>query len=312
MRRIASIVFSFWLFFILPIAATAAEYLVPVGQLIGLTLRDDTVTVAAFDDALGYAAQQAGIQIGDRILEANGEQIQNIQQIRDILTQNPQELHLQLLRGSKTVSLTLTPARRDDQPVLGLYLREGISGVGTVTWYDPESKQFGALGHGVSTAKDCLMPITSGDIFPAQVQSVQKGCCGEPGLLKGQPTSQTALGSIHANTPHGVFGISFQAFPGERIPVAQWEDIHTGEATIYATISGSKPQEYSVEITKIYPQNRQNGRNFLLKVTDEALLNTTGGIVQGMGVIDNRDNTKKPGNTGFFSSYPKNDPTIGV
>ena len=294
MRRIASIVFSFWLFFILPIAATAAEYLVPVGQLIGLTLRDDTVTVAAFDDALGYAAQQAGIQIGDRILEANGEQIQNIQQIRDILTQNPQELHLQLLRGSKTVSLTLTPARRDGQPALGLYLREGISGVGTVTWYNPESKQFGALGHGVSTAKDCLMAITSGDIFPAQVQSVQKGSCGEPGLLKGQPTSQTALGNIHANTPHGVFGISFQDFPGERMPVAQWEDIHTGEATIRATVSGSKPQEYSVEIIKIYPQNRQNGRNFLLKVTDETLLNTTGGIVQGMGVRYNRDNTGNP------------------
>ena len=250
--------------------------------MVGLQLRSDSITVAAYDDAFGSAAKEAGLKLGDRITAVNGQAVASIPELQQALAAAASPLELTVSRGSRQLTLHLTPKLRDGTPVLGVYLRQGISGIGTVTWYDPETGRFAALGHGVSTQKEGLLKLVSGDIFPVQVSTVQKGKAGTPGLLRGQATAQTSSGTILKNTPQGIFGVSSTGFAGAPVPVGQWDSLHTGPATIRATVEGSTPREYSVEILKLYPKDRTSHRNFLLKITDPALLNSTGGIVQGM------------------------------
>ena len=309
MKRLCnSIVFTI-LFTFLPIGARASQLLIPGGQVIGLQLQNDTVTVAAFDDTLGSCAKDAGLCVGDEILSVNGRTVHSAGDIRSALEENGQTASITIRRESKTRQLQLTPRNTADGPRLGVYLKQGIAGIGTITWYDPQTGVFGTLGHGVNDGRGNLAKLRSGSAFPADVLSVKKGTSGSPGQLKGNADANTHWGTLLRNTPQGVFGTARQGIEGEPLPVADYGEISSGAATIRSTVAGSTVQEYSVEILKIYPEDRPDGRNFLLKVTDVDLLAATGGIVQGMGVIDNRDNTKKPENKGFSAVTLKLTPT---
>ena len=266
----------------IPLGARAADLLVPVGRIIGLQLQDDTVTVAAFDDALGTCAKNAGLCIGDEILSINGAAIDCAEDVRSALDACRGAVSLTVRRSGKTKELRMTPAQTEDGPRLGVYLRQGIAGIGTVTFFDPDTHRFGTLGHGVSDAKGILLHMRRGNAYEAKILSVQRGICGTPGQLKGSTDSPQVIGTLLKNTPQGVFGTTTQNWAGNPIPTADWEELKTGPATIRSTVCGDGPREYSVEILKIYPKDRSDCRNFLLKVTDPDLLAITGGIVQGM------------------------------
>ena len=266
----------------LPTDAMAADYLIPVGQVVGLELRNDTVSVAAFDDLLGEQAKNAGLQIGDEIIDIDGRIIDDAQDVRLALERSDGQVRLRILRDEKEKELCLIPQITADGPRLGVYLRQGITGIGTVTWYDPKSGAFGTLGHGVNDAHGELVEMTSGKAYPASVLSVKQGKCGEPGQLRGGVDGQQALGDLEKNTQRGVFGMADTPWDGKAMEVAACHEVRTGAATIRSTISGKEVREYSVEILKIYPEKRQEGRNMLIRVTDPDLLETTGGIVQGM------------------------------
>ena len=277
--RIAAAVLSLWL---LPQSAMAASQLVPVGQVIGLELRDNSVTVADFDESLGCNAKNSGVQIGDRIVQLDGHPITNTEDVRRALQRSGGTVEAVLVRSGKEIRVSLTPEITTDGPKLGLYLRQGVTGIGTVTWYDPETGKFGTLGHGVNDSSGKLLSLTSGRAYYARVMTVQKGAVGKPGQLMGGLESRNPAGKLTANTPQGVFGISETGWEGEAIPVATAQEVKTGPAVIRSTVSGDTTREYSVEIMKIYSKSKANGRNLLLKVTDPALLAATGGIVQGM------------------------------
>ena len=281
-RIVCSIASAMILLCLLPMGTRAAELLIPVGKIIGLQLSDDTVTVVAFDDALGACAKEAGLRIGDEILQIDGQQIDSAEDVRSALANCGTQVSLTVRRSGKVSTLHIAPQKTSEGARLGVYLRQGIAGIGTVTWYDPDTHQFGTLGHGVSDAKGNLLKMTSGSAFDAEILSVKKGKCGEPGQLRGSAEALSVCGTLLRNTPQGVFGINKKGWLGEPIPVASFQDVHTGAATIRSTVCGDTPQEYSVEILKIYPKERQDNRNFLLKVTDPELLAATGGIVQGM------------------------------
>lgn len=283
MKRMAGILIpAALLTVLLPIAVSAAPHYIPVGRIVGLQLRDNTVTVAAFDEDLGNQAKNCGLKIGDSILKVNGMDIDCADDVREALSDSSENVQLTVRRGSRQMDMTLTPENTEDGPRLGVYLRQGVAGVGTVTWYDPESRRFGALGHGVNDSGGCLMNMTRGDIFPAQITDITKGRSGTPGQLKGSADSTAPCGEVLRNTPQGVFGIAPRGWTGKPVEAAAPEELHTGNATILSTIQGDNPQEYSVEIVKLYPTTRKDGRNLLLRVTDSQLLETTGGIVQGM------------------------------
>lgn len=292
---------------LLPLPARAAELLIPVGQIIGLQLGSDTITVVAYDDVLGEAARSAGLKIGDEIVTIGETAIDCAEDVRTALNQSNGTVELTVRRAGKLSKVCLTPQQTADGPRLGVYLRQGIAGIGTVTFYDPETGVFGTLGHGVSDSKGTLLNMTQGHAYEASIQSVKKGKSGEPGQLKGS-ACDSAFGTLLRNTPQGVFGVTRQGWKGQPIPVAAYEDIRTGEAAIRCTVSGGEAQEYSVNILKIYPQTRPDGRNFLIKVTDPDLLAATGGIVQGMSGSPIIQNGKL---IGAVTHVLVNDPTAG-
>lgn len=276
-----SCVFAVITLIFLTFPAIAAEYLIPVGRVVGLELSQGSVTVAAFDDA-HPAAKDAGLHIGDEISAVDGKTITCAEDLRKALNCSDGTVELLINREGKEKTIRLSPEITGDGPRLGVYLRQGITGIGTVTFYDPDTGKFGTLGHGVSDSKGTLLTMVRGNAYPASVISVQKGTVGQPGQLKGQLETGHLLGSLSSNTSRGVFGAAPSAWTGEALEVAVPSEIHTGPATIRSTVTQGEPQDYSVEILKIYPQSRSNNRNLLIKVTDPTLLETTGGIVQGM------------------------------
>lgn len=267
---------------VLPLQANAARLLVPVGRVIGLQLRSDTLTVAAYDDIFGETARSAGLKIGDQIVKVDGRAVTCAEDVRNALSNARQPVELTVRRGSKLSSLSMMPCQTETGPRLGVYLRQGISGIGTVTFYDPETGAFGTLGHGVSDAAGSLLNMTGGNVYGAEVISVKKGKPGNPGQLKGAAESPEVFGILLRNTPQGVFGTARRGWEGYPIPTADYEEITAGPAKIRCQTGSWGVGEYSVEILKIYPETRTDGRNFLLRITDPELLQCTGGIVQGM------------------------------
>ena len=264
------------------VSAFGAEYLIPVGQIIGLELRDNRVTVAAFDEELGKNARQAGLRIGDKLLRIDGRPITCAEDVQQSLQHSQGTITLQLQRRGKHETLILQPAITRDGPKLGIYLKEGVTGIGTVTYYDPDPGMFGALGHGVNDPDSQLLQLVRGSAYEAQVVSVNKGQAGQPGQLRGSLIGKTPMGNLIKNTPRGLFGKAQIPWTGKQLPIAAASEIQKGSATILSTVSGTAVQEYSVEILKIYPQTRGGDKNMLIHITDPRLLDATGGIVQGM------------------------------
>ena len=274
------LVFLFLFLYLLPQPTFATRLLIPVGELIGIALQDNSVTIAAFDSALGKNCQKAGLKTGDRILSIDGQAITCVEDVKNALRQSDGTVDLTVLRGKKEKILHLTPEITQAGPKLGVLLKEGMTGVGTVTFYDPDSGKYGALGHGVHTSSGSLLAMRAGNAYDAALVTVKKGKIGTPGQLMGALQSGICLGTVEKNTNQGIFGKAATPWQGQVLPVGEWSEVKTGEATIRSTVAGNGVQEYSVEIIKIYPSD--DTRNMLLKVTDTELLVTTGGIVQGM------------------------------
>ena len=283
----------------------SAATLVPGGQVIGLQLEDDTVTVAGFHESLGDAAKSAGMAAGDRIVAVDGAPVKCVEDVRQALHRSDGTVVISLIRDGKTKRLTLAPAATHEGPKLGVYLRQGTAGLGTITYYDPDSGKYGALGHGVNSPSGKLLTMRSGNVYEAQVFSVKKGTAGTPGQLLGQLTRAVSMGSIGKNTAQGVFGQLTETIHDEPLPVGE---AAVGSAIIRSTVGSEGLREYSVEILKIYPNSRDRTRNLLLKVTDAQLLATTGGIVQGMSGSPIIQDGKL---VGAVTHVLVNDPTTG-
>lgn len=308
MKRLASVATLVLLWILLPLGASAAEFLIPVGKIVGLQLKSDTVVISAFDDRLGKNARAAGLRVGDEILAVNEKNVTDAMEIRSEVERCKDHLELTVRRGNKTFRCNVKPQSCAQGQKMGVYLKQGISGIGTVTWYDPATGMFGALGHGVNTAKGDPLKMTSGNAYDAEIISVKKGESGEPGQLRGAATSDVPRGTLTRNTPKGIFGKTEKQWQGEPVPAAQWQELKTGPAVILSTIGGDEPREYSVEIVKVYAVDRPDGRNMMLHVTDPALLETTGGIVQGMSGSPILQNGRL---VGAVTHVLVNDPTMG-
>ena len=228
---------------VLPLQAHAARMLVPVGKVIGLQLQNDTLTVAAYDDIWGEAARNAGLKIGDEIVAVNGCNVSCAEEILSVLSSVQPPVELTVRRGSKLNHLQMTPQQTKDGPRMGVYLRQGISGIGTVTFYDPETGLFGTLGHGVSDRAGNLLQMTRGEAWEAQVISVKKGKSGDPGQLKGSAEGAAGFGSLLCNTPQGVFGTTRYGWPGDSVPTAEADEITAGSSRIRCQVDGEESWE---------------------------------------------------------------------
>ena len=185
------------------------------------------------------------------------------------------------------MTLSVSPQQNDQgQYAIGAWIRDSMAGIGTMTYYDPESGAFGALGHGITDVDTAqLMPFSSGSILPSTVKAVKKGAAGQAGELRGDFDLTQDLGTLSANTSTGVFGTveadGFAASLSQALPVAAASEVRTGPAVILSNVEGDNVQEYDVEILQIV-SNSADGRDLVISVTDPELIAATGGIVQGM------------------------------
>ena len=293
---------------VLIVPVQAARELIPVGCVVGLQLQNGNVCVEAIDDAAGVAVLTAGVQVGDVIRKVDDIQISSCEDVRRAVERAGNTVKLTIERKGKLVQLSVPLQNRDGGKKLGLYLRQGVSGVGTVTWYDPQTGQFGTLGHSVNDPSGKLLQMTGGYAYAARVQGVRKGKIGQPGQLLGTRTKTDPLGVLTRNTQRGLFGQTETGWEGKALEVAESTQVKTGNATILSNVQGEQVQEYSVEILKIYPNRQSGGRNLLLKVTDPVLLEITGGIVQGMSGSPIIQDGKL---VGAVTHVLVNDPTTG-
>ncbi len=286
-------------------SASADANLVPGGQIIGLALADSTLTVVSIDATLGKNAAAAGLQAGDKIVRVNNIPVRSIADVRSALGTKSNESKLNILRNGKAKQLRFSPATTEEGPRLGIYLKEGITGIGTVTFYDPDTGIYGALGHGVSNPDGDLLTMRQGSAFPATILSVRKGTSGKAGQLFGALTGTEPIGTIDKNTSRGIFGKATHNWQGPSLLTGK---AAVGPATIRSTIDDHDLQEYSVEILKIFPNNQTSNRNLLLRITDQRLLSATGGIVQGMSGSPIIQDGKL---VGAVTHVLVNDPTTG-
>ena len=266
-----------------------AQELVPGGMTVGLELSAGGVVVSRLtevDTADGKVspAEEAGLRAGDCIVAVDGREVSCGEDFSKAMAAlDGGAVELEVLRAEQSMTLEIEPAKsKDGSWQLGLWLRDGASGIGTVTYYDPVSGEYGALGHGVNDADSgALLPSESGSVSPSVIVDIVPGRAGAPGELQGMFSSEDSVGRIDANTPFGIFGV-MSSFPGgEPLETASDAEIKPGKATIYSNISGSDVEEFEIEIERVV-KNAPDGKSMQIRVTDERLLKETGGIVQGM------------------------------
>ncbi|HIY22326.1 MAG TPA: SpoIVB peptidase [Candidatus Flavonifractor merdigallinarum] len=274
--------------------AGVGDTVVPLGRAVGIKLFADGVMVVGLgevDTAQGAAApaKSCGLRAGDIITHINSEEVDTIEEVQSILQDLEGEtMSIRARRDGEELQVTAQAVQcaTDGSYKLGAWIRDSMAGIGTLTFYDPKSGVFGALGHGISDVDTQeLMPLQSGSIMFATVQDVRRGEQGAPGELHGAFEVNRDLGELSCNSTEGIFGTltDTSLTQGmEEMTVAGRSEVHTGPAVIHSNIAGDKVQEFEVEITRVYPADSASGRDLTLKVTDEALLNATGGIVQGM------------------------------
>ena len=275
-----------WLGAAVPVSALAAQ-LIPVGCAVGIEVDVDGVLVEQLRsvetlEGTAEPAKAAGLKEGDIILKVNGEDVDDLEEFAEELREHEgQTLTLTVMREAKTFTCELTPARdKNGEYRLGLWLRDKVAGIGTVTYYDPKSGEYGALGHGINDPESgTLIPITKGKTFDASVVDVVQGKSGDPGELTGSFDTGAVFGTVAGNTVYGIFG-SCGGVSGDVMETAAQGEAKVGEARILSTVDGSEPKLYDIRIDKI---RRSGGEErYQLTVTDPELLNITGGVVCGM------------------------------
>ncbi len=265
-----------------------AKMLIPGGSPVGVKLLAEGVMVVKTAEVTeGVSpASEAGICAGDNIISANGEELNSSARLSEIIENSDGEpIVFEVMRNGKRFTATVTPvySENDGTYKAGLWIRDSTAGVGTLTFIDPETGIFGALGHPISDSDTLTtLPLGSGEIVDVVITGYDRGERGCPGELYGTFVSGLASGTIELNCEQGIFGTMTYPSRQEAIPIAFKSEVRTGPATILTTIDGSTPQEFEVEIERVTLSSAAKSKNIIIKVTDPELLELTGGIVQGM------------------------------
>ena len=263
----------FLLTLLLLCGAASAATVIPGGGTIGLSLTVDGAAIVSFSRD---EPKRAGLECGDVITAVDGRPVDGVTEVlAAVAASEGKPLRLTVRREGETKDVRLAPVQAETGWQLGLYLRDRLTGIGTVTYYELDSGTFAALGHGVSEG-GALLPLKEGTALESEVVSVVRGQDGAAGTLHGAVAGGCVRGEISENTPQGVFG-TMDAPDGQAV---QTGTAHIGEAVIRSNVRGSEVEEFTVRIRSVNARAAQ--KNLLIEVTDPALLEQTGGIVQGM------------------------------
>jgi stage IV sporulation protein B len=269
--------------------------IIPLGHAIGVRINTDGVMVLGTGSFAGTSGETHRpaynlLQAGDLILCADDTVINNKEKLSDYVANSSGEITFTIRRGNEEMKITLTPAvaMTDGVRRIGIWVRDSTKGIGTLTFYNPATNEFGALGHGIlDVDTKMLLSVRSGNIMPSTVTSVNRGVRGLPGELEGNVDTSVSLGTITTNCPNGIFGeLNAQAAADfqnlQRYPIARRTQITEGTATILTNVTGTAVNEYEIQIESINLNASDDTKGIVIRITDPELLAITGGIVQGM------------------------------
>ena len=267
----------------LPILAYPST-LIPGGENIGIGIKTNGVIVAGIYDINGiYPATEAGIKQGDIITNVDNKDISTIDEMVELINNNTNnELVIEYKRNNKNYKTTLKLQNSDGIIKTGLYVKDSVTGIGTLSFIDPTTKKFGALGHEITEQNTGLMlEVKKGTIFSSSVTKIDRSSNGVPGSKNALFYSDDIKGNILKNTHVGIFGNYTKEIPVKQAyKVATPEDIELGNAKILTVIDGTDVKEYNINILKL--NKKDENKNILFEITDNELLSKTGGVVQGM------------------------------
>lgn len=269
----------------------------PIGRLVGLKLYTKGVLVIGMSEIDGKDGKvyepykNSGIQEGDLIKEVNGEKIENTEDLANMLNcSEGRVLDIKYQNNNDDFETKITPViTKEDKYMIGLWVRDAACGIGTLTYYNKENNSFGTLGHGlvdVDTGK--LLNVKNGDIVTSKIVSIVKGERNKAGEIRGIIDDGIKIGEIEKNTMIGVYGIvTNEEYINKiilpEVSVASRNEIKIGKAKAICQLENDKePEEYEIEIKKIYKANSKDNKSMLIKITDKKLINKTGGIIPGM------------------------------
>lgn len=274
------------------VEVVAEQSLMAGGQPFGIKFYTDGVLVVSMTDVETEngkinPAYNSGIRVKDVLTTVNGTKIKSNEHLTELVKNcGGEEITVGVKRDKLIFEVKVTPEKDSSGTYrLGCWVRDSTAGIGTVTFYDMVNKTFAGLGHGICDSDTGeLMTLSYGKAFGAEIFSVIKGIAGTPGELRGSFDESVKLGTLYKNCEVGVFGeIEGKFTPdGDIYPIAFKQDVREGEAEILCTTDERGVQSYSIEIVHIYTNSVKTTKNMVISITDEALLEKTGGIVQGM------------------------------
>ena len=269
--------------FILPLNTLAfSKYLVPGGENLGINIQSNGILVVGFYDTKN---SKSNLEVGDMIVSINDTQVTSINDMLKLINTNDDTLNLKIGYKRKNVLKTTNMILvKEDDGVFktGLYVKDSVTGIGTLTYIDPETNKYGALGHSITDSKSNVkFEVKDGKIFKSDVVSIDKSRDGEPGEKNAKFYIDETYGTIEKNEETGIYGTYSDDYNSNNlVEVGNIDDIKLGNAIIKTTLDNNKVEDFNIEILSI--DKDSDTKNILFKITDEKLLNKTGGIVKGM------------------------------
>lgn len=289
---------------------------IPLGNAIGLKLYTEGVLIVGMSEIEGKRPYEfSGIKEGDRIISIDNKKIETTEDlIETVNTSKGKEVSIKYVRENSEEVTNITPVQtKQNEYKLGLWVRDAAAGVGTASFYIPSTGMFASLGHGITDIDTGdLITISNGELVSTNIVSIQKGEKGKPGEIKGSIEGSRKIGEVYKNSSFGIFGKvsnknSLKVTESE-MEILNRDEIKKGKAQIICELEDGKKEHYDIEIQRIYTANNKDNKSMLIKITDERLLEKTGGIIQGMSGSPIIQNGKF---LGAVTHVLVNDPTTG-
>ena len=287
-RKLTTIILLLLMNIMIPLNVFAySDYILAGGQNIGIQLNSNGILiVGTYEIGSKDPAKEADLQTGDKITQINNQDVHSIEEMLEVIgnVENPTNIAITYLRGSSEIATTLELVK-DENAVYktGLYVKDSINGVGTLTFIDPNTKLYGALGHEIiEKTTGQRLEIKDGKIYRSTVTGITPSNEGNPGEKNARYDVNDVYGNIKENSSSGIFGTYTDTLPDTKLyKVANPNDIELGKASILTVIENVQIEEFEISILKVSKNNKET-KNILFEVTDNRLLETSGGIVQGM------------------------------
>lgn len=280
------ILLSFFIILFCPLNILAySKNVIPGGESIGIKIESDGLIVVGFYKVNGEYIASDNIRIGDNITHINNKRVYSINELTNVIDEsNTSEIDIKLIRNNKEVNTKLRLVEENNLLKTGLYVKDNVVGLGTLTYIDPVTKIWGALGHEILLSEtNSRIEVKDGNILMSKVTSINKSRNGHVGSKNANISFNKKIGTINKNTVNGIYGTYTSSLPKkDLIMVADFDEIKKTEAYIYTVTSNNAIKKYKIKILDKYPNKKNTTKAISFEIVDKDLINKTGGIVQGM------------------------------